>query len=111
MSNLKSINRGAKTLKVEAIIPITRIVVFGLTLFNTSVAAIRNAAVISLDGIRPSLIGRLSMPLSLSSRKSFRTFAKCADMPNKAPAQYIQSGGVRSVEITSAAGRSPKASA
>ena len=98
-------------LKVEAITPITRIAVLGLTLFNTSVAAIRNVAVISLDGIRPSLIGRLSMSLSLSSRKSFKTFAKCAAMPSKAPAQYIQSGGVRSVEITSAAGRSPKASA
>ena len=98
-------------LKVEAIIPITRIAVLGLTLFNTSVAAIRNVAVISLDGIRPSLIGRLSMPLSLSSRKSFKTFAKCAAMPNNAPAQNIQSGGVRSVEITSAAGRRPKASA
>ena len=98
-------------LKVEAMIPITRIVVFGLTSFNTRVAAIRNVAVISLDGMRPSLIGRLSMPLSLSSRKSFRTFAKCAAMPNKAPAQNIQRGGVRSVDITRAVGRSPKASA
>ena len=98
-------------LKVEAITPITRMAVLGLTLFNTSVAAIKNVAVISLDGIRPSLIGRLSMPLSLSSRKSFKTFAKCAAIPNKAPAQNIQSGGVRSVEITSAAGRRPKASA
>lgn len=98
-------------LKVEAIIPITRMAVFGLTLFNTSVAAIRNVAVISLDGIRPSLIGRLSMPLSLSSRKSFKTLAKWADIPNKAPAQNIQRGGVRLVDITRATGRSPKASA
>ena len=111
INNLKRINLGAKMLRVAKIIPMTRIVVFALALFKTIVAAIRNVAAISLDGIRPNLIGRLSIPLALSSLKSFKTFAKCADRPSKPPAQRIQSGGVRSVEITSAAGRSAKASA
>jgi hypothetical protein len=108
---LKRINLGAKTLSVAAIIPITRIGVFALALFRTIVAAIRNVAAMSLDGIRPKVIGRLWIPLALSSLKSFKTFAKCADRPSRPPAQSNHSGGVRSVEITSAAGRSAKASA
>ena len=76
ISNLKSMNLGAKMLKVDAMIPTTRIVVFGLALCRIIVAAIRNAAVMKRDGMRPSEIGRLVMPLALSSLKSFRTFAK-----------------------------------
>ena len=111
ISNLKSRNLGAKMLKVDAMIPITRIVVFGLALCRIMVAAIRNAAVARRDVMRPSEIGRLVMPLALSSLKSFRTLAKCADIPSRPPAQYIHRGGVRSVAITSAAGRSAKARA
>ena len=111
INNLKRINLGAKILKVAAIIPITKIGVFALALFKTIVAAIRNVAAISLDGMRPKVIGKLSMPLALSSLKSFKTFAKWADRPSSPPAQRIQSGGVRSVEMTIAAGRSAKASA
>jgi len=109
ISNLKRINLGAMMLKVEAIIPITRIAVFGLALCKIMVAAIRKAAVIRRDGMRPNVIGRLVMPLALSSLKSFKTFAKWADIPSKPPAQYIQSGGVRSVAMTRAAGRSANA--
>jgi hypothetical protein len=69
-------NLGAKMLKVDAMIPITRIVVFGLALCKIMVAEIRNAAVARRDVMRPRDIGRLVMPLALSSLKSFRTLAK-----------------------------------
>jgi hypothetical protein len=78
-TNIKSLKRialGAKMLRVEAIIPITRIVVFALALCKIIVAAIKSAAVMNRDGMRPNVIGRLVMPLALSSLKSFRTFAK-----------------------------------